>query len=74
MWSGLVLAAAHAQVQNNTKLLLIGSAVEIALVWLLVLLEVISLHRGLIATLVLFVLVGIVVFIVVFLGAGYPLG
>ncbi|MBW4633899.1 MAG: hypothetical protein KME30_18945 [Iphinoe sp. HA4291-MV1] len=49
---------------KKTILLLIASAVEIALVWLLVLLNIISQRRGLIATLVLFILVGITIFIV----------
>jgi hypothetical protein len=48
---------------KETKLLLIASVVEIALVWLLVLLSVINRRRGLIATLVLSILVGITVFI-----------
>ncbi|BBD65648.1 hypothetical protein NIES4072_06760 [Nostoc commune NIES-4072] len=50
--------------QRNLILVLIASAVEIALFWLLVLLDVVSRHRGLIATLILFIFVGIVVFIV----------
>lgn len=45
-----------------TWLLLVASTVEIALVWLLVLLDIISRRHGLIATLVLFILVGIGVF------------
>jgi uncharacterized membrane-anchored protein len=44
--------------------LLVATAVEIALVWLLVLLDVISQRRGLIATLVLSILDGITIFIV----------
>lgn len=41
-----------------------SSAVEVALIWLLVLLNAISLHRGLIATLILFILVGITFLII----------
>ncbi|MCC5606351.1 hypothetical protein LC612_06015 [Nostoc sp. CHAB 5834] len=52
------------QTQRYLILVLIASPVEIALFWLLVLLDVVSRHRGLIATLVLFIFVGIVVFIV----------
>ena len=52
------------KIEINLKLVFIASAVEIALFWLLVLLDVVSRHRGLIATLVLFISVGIVVFIV----------
>ncbi len=58
--SGLTTVA----LTKDTKLLFIASAVEIALVWLLVQLNVISQRRGLIATLILFILVGITVFIV----------
>ncbi|MCC5616164.1 hypothetical protein LC605_14030 [Nostoc sp. CHAB 5836] len=53
-----------AKIEINLRLVFIASAVEIALFWLLVLLDVVSRHRGLIATLVLFIFVGIVVFIV----------
>lgn len=52
------------KIELNFRLVFIASAVEIALFWLLVLLDVVSRHRGLIATLVLFIFVGIVVFIV----------
>ncbi|MDZ8224178.1 hypothetical protein [Nostoc sp. ChiVER01] len=52
------------QAQKNLILVFIASAVEIALFWLLVLLDVVSRHRGLIATLILFIFLGIVVFIV----------
>jgi hypothetical protein len=52
-----------AEIQNFTRLLLIASVVEIALFWLLVLLDIISQRHGLIATLVLVTLVGIVVLI-----------
>ena len=52
------------KIELNLRLVFIASAVEIALFWLLVLLDVVSRHRGLIATLVLFLFVGIVVFIV----------
>lgn len=51
---------------HNIILILIASAVEIALVWLLVLLNVCSRRRGLISTLVLFILVGITIFVVYF--------
>jgi hypothetical protein len=61
---GLSLALQAQKTQLNLILLFIASAVEIALFWLLVLLDVISRHRGLIATLTLFIFVGIVVFIV----------
>ncbi len=61
---GLNLAFKYAQIQQNIKLVFIASGVEIALLWLLVLLDVISRRRGLIATLVLFIFVGIVVLIV----------
>lgn len=47
-----------------TTLLPIASAVEIALVWLLVLLNGISPRHGLIATLILFILVGITLLII----------
>lgn len=52
-----------AEIQYFTRLLLIASVVEIALFWLLVLLDIISQRHGLIATLVLVILVGIVVLI-----------
>ncbi|MEH1840279.1 MAG: hypothetical protein V7L20_16325 [Nostoc sp.] len=52
------------KIELNFRLVFLASAVEIALFWLLVLLDVVSRHRGLIATLVLFIFVGIVVFIV----------
>lgn len=45
-------------------LLPIASAVEVALIWLLVVLNAISLRRGLIATLILFILVGITFLII----------
>jgi len=57
---------AYAAIIKNTKLMLIASAVEVALVWLLVLLDVISQRRGVIATLVLSVLSGITIFLVYF--------
>lgn len=47
-----------------TTLLPIASAVEIALIWLLVLLNAISPRHGLIATLILFILVGITILII----------
>ncbi|OUL29585.1 hypothetical protein BV372_23025 [Nostoc sp. T09] len=61
---GLNLAFQSQKIQLNLILIFIASAVEIALFWLLVLLDVISRHRALIATLVLFIFVGIVVFLV----------
>ena len=48
-------------IQHMISLLLIGSAVEISLFWLLVVLNIISRRRGLVATLVLVVIVGFVV-------------
>jgi hypothetical protein len=53
-----------AAIIKKTILLLVATAVEIALVWLLVVLDVISQRRGLIATLVLSILDGITIFIV----------
>jgi hypothetical protein len=47
---------------RDTRLLLIANAIEIALVWLLVLLDVLSRRQGLITTLVLVSLVGIAAF------------
>lgn len=61
---GLTLAFQAQKIQINLILLFIASAVEIALFWLLVVIGVISRHRGLIATLVLLIFVGIAVFIV----------
>ncbi|MDZ8035784.1 MULTISPECIES: hypothetical protein [unclassified Nostoc] len=52
------------QLVKVMTLLPIASAVEVALIWLLVLLNAISLHRGLIATLILFILVGITFLII----------
>ncbi len=64
MWNSWAQSWTYASLIKNIKLLLIASAVEIALVWLLVLLDVINRRRGLIATLVLSILVGITIFIV----------
>jgi hypothetical protein len=64
--AGLIMFAEKlmvAKIQNFTRLLLIASVVEIALFWLLVLLDIISQRHSLIATLVLVILVGIVVLI-----------
>ncbi len=58
------------QAQENLRsllLLFIASVVEIALFWLIVHLNVISRHRGLIATLVIIIFVGIFVGIFVFI-------
>lgn len=54
----------YVSLAKNANLIIVASVVEIALIWLLVLLDVISRRSGLIATLVLFILVGIAVFIV----------
>lgn len=62
--STMTLAFSYLALIRNTKLMLIASACEVALVWLLVVLNVISQRRGLIATLVLFILSAITVFIV----------
>ncbi len=64
IWNAWAQSWTYASLMKNTQLLLIASAVEIALVWLLVLLDVINRRRGLIATLVLFILVGITILIV----------
>ncbi|GJD17024.1 hypothetical protein RIVM261_019800 [Rivularia sp. IAM M-261] len=56
---GLVYALQSQETLKNLILLFITSAVEIALFWLLVILDVVSRYRGLIATLVLFIFVGI---------------
>lgn len=48
-------------IQHMIALLLIFTAVEISFFWLLVVLNIISRHRGLVATLVLVVIVGFVV-------------
>lgn len=61
---GVVLNFNFATLIKNTILLLIATVVEIALIWLLVLLNVISQRRGLIASLVLSILDGITIFIV----------
>ncbi|OUL20370.1 hypothetical protein [Nostoc sp. 106C] len=61
---GLTLGFQAQKTQLNLILLFIASAVETALFWLLVVLDIISRYRGLIATLTLFIFVGIVVFIV----------
>ncbi|WP_373527552.1 hypothetical protein [Nostoc sp.] len=52
------------RMENINIVLPIAGAVEIALIWLLVLLNAISLRRGLIATLILFILVGITFLII----------
>lgn len=70
-FTGLTIGLAYALIIRNTKLLLIAIAVEITLIWLLVVLDVVSRRRGLIATLILFVIVGIVVFIVYSLSPGF---
>lgn len=64
---GFVYALHAQETLQNLILLFIASAVEIALFWLLVLLDVVSRYRGLIATLVLFIFVGIFVGIFVFI-------
>lgn len=61
-WFGFFLGSSN--VVKVTTLLPIAGAVEIALIWLLVLLNAISLRRGLIATLILFILVGITFLII----------
>ena len=61
-WVSQSLAA-----QQNLILVFLASTVEIALFWLLVLLDVVSRHRALIATLCLFIFVGIFVGIFVFI-------
>lgn len=61
---GFILASQARQTELTLILLFIASAVEIALFWLLVVLNVVSRQRGFIATLVLFIFVGIFVFIV----------
>ena len=64
---GFVFASQAQETLKNLILVFIASAVEIALFWLLVILDVVSRHRGLIATLVLFIFVGIFVGIFVFI-------
>ncbi|WP_146007576.1 hypothetical protein [Fischerella muscicola] len=64
---GLALAFHAQKTLLNLILLFIASAVEIALLRLLVLINIISRRRGSIATLVLFIFVGIVVFLVLIL-------
>lgn len=64
---GFVYALQSQETLKNLILLLIDSAVEIALFWLLVILDVVSRPRGLIATLILFIFVGISLAIFVFI-------
>jgi len=59
----IYIPPAYVVLQYFILLLLIGSAVEIALFWLLVFLDIISRRHGIIASLVLVILVGIVILI-----------
>ena len=61
-WFGFLLGSPN--LVKVMTLLPIASAVEVALIWLLVLLNAISLRRGLTATLILFILVGITFLII----------
>ena len=62
--TSLAPAIGYLAIKKNNRLLLIASAFEVSLVWLLVLLNVISQRSGLIATLVLVILIAITFFIV----------
>ncbi len=59
----IYIPTAYVVLQYYILVLLIASAVEIALFWLLVVLDIISRHHGIIASLVLVILVGIVILI-----------
>ena len=63
----IYLPPAYVVLQYYILVLLIASAVEIALFWLLVVLDTISRHHGIIASLVLVILVGIVILISIIL-------
>ncbi len=63
----IYLPPAYVVLQYYSLVLLIASAVEIALFWLLVVLDIISQRHGIIASLVLVILVGIVILISIIL-------